>query len=365
VGPGTLGALGALGALEGRLGEVTSTLQGEEAAVLAAVRGGDESAFAALAERYRRQLQVHCYRMVGSYEDAEDLVQETFLRAWRARDTFEGRSLVRTWLYRIATNACLNALTRTPRRLLPPDVTPTPADPRAAPSMSPELPWLQPYPDRLLEPAAPSEMEPEAVAVSRETIELAYLAAIQYLPPRQRAVLILRDALGWPARDVASLLEMTIPAANSALQRARSTLRAHLPSGRTGWAPPTSPSAEEQAVLQRYLDCHEREDPEALAALLREDARLVMPPISGWYLGREAIVTLISGCFSPDFGHLRAVPTGANRQPAVAWYLRRPGDTAHRALTMDVLRVEGGQIAEITAFVFPHLFPAFDLPPAL
>ena len=231
--------------------------------------------------------------------------------------------------------------------------------------MSPELPWLQPYPDRLLEPAAPSETEPEAVAVSRETIELAYLAAIQYLPPRQRAVLILRDALGWPAREVASLLEMTVPAANSALQRARSTLRARLPSGRMGGPRPPTPAPRSARCCNATWTATSGPTPTALAALLREDARLTMPPIPGWYLGREAIVTLISGASAPTSADLRAVPTGANRQPAVAWYLRRPGDTAHRALTIDVLRVEGGQIAEITAFVFPHLFPAFDLPPVL
>ena len=163
------------------------------------MQAGDHAAFTRVVERHRRQLQVHCYRMVGSFEDAEDLVQETFLRAWRARDTFEGRSLVRTWLYRIATNACLNALTCTPRRLPAPGRdTHARRSSRRRPAHVPELPWLQPYPDRLLEPAAPRD-GPEAVAVSRETLELAYLAAIQYLPPRQRAVLILRDALGWPA----------------------------------------------------------------------------------------------------------------------------------------------------------------------
>jgi RNA polymerase sigma-70 factor, ECF subfamily len=175
---------------------------GEGAAAVAAVRAGDEAAFAALAERYRRQLQVHCYRMLGSVEDAEDMVQETLLRAWRARASFEGRSLFRTWLYRIATNACLNALERRPRRITPPDIGPATDDPRVEPMESPELPWLGPYPDHLLEPVAPADAEPDAVVVGRETIELAYLAAIQHLPPRQRAVFILRDSLGWSAQGV-------------------------------------------------------------------------------------------------------------------------------------------------------------------
>src|SRR4051794_2093940 len=161
----------------------------EQAAVLAAVHGGDDAAFASLTERYRGQLQVHCYRMVGLYDDAEDLVQETFLRAWRGRAGFEGRSLFRTWLYRIATNACLNALERNPRHVMPSDVAPPIADPHAEPHWTREIPWIEPFPDRLLEPAAPSESEPDAMIISRETIELAYLAAIQHLPPRQRAVL--------------------------------------------------------------------------------------------------------------------------------------------------------------------------------
>jgi RNA polymerase sigma-70 factor (ECF subfamily) len=337
----------------------------EEAAVLAAVRGGDASAFGALAERYRRQLHVHCYRMLGSLEEAEDLVQDTLLRAWRGRSGFEGRSLFRNWLYRIATNACLNALARTPRRVMPPDLAPAASGPPAEPDASADTPWLQPYPDRLLEPKAPSESEPDALAVSRETIELTYMVAIQHLPPRQRAVLILRDALDWSAKETAALLETSLASVNSALQRARETMRAQLPTGRLDWAPSSDVSEQERALLQRYMDCHERADADALASLLREDVRLTMPPIPSWYAGREVIVKLIAGCFEPEFGHLRCVPTRANTQPAVAWYLRRPGDSEHRSLAIDVLRIEDGKIAEITAFVFPDLFPGFGLPPTL
>src|SRR5207245_7152813 len=204
-------------------GEPSSTPT--EAAVVEAVRAGDESAFTLLAERYRRQLQVHCYRMLGSFDDAEDLVQETLLRAWRGRASFEGRSLLRTWLYRIATNACLNALERAPRRVLPQDVvqpvsaTTDTSEARAEPPYAPEVPWLQPYPDSRLEPPAASETEPEASVLSRETIELAFLAALQHLPPRQRATLILRDVLDWSAREPASLLEPSDPAVNSGPQR--------------------------------------------------------------------------------------------------------------------------------------------------
>jgi RNA polymerase sigma-70 factor, ECF subfamily len=209
--------------------------QAEVQAVVAAARAGDESAFAVLAESYRRELQVHCYRMLGSFEDAEDMVQETFLRAWRKRSSFEGRSSFRAWLYRIATNACLDALERRPPRVLPPQVAPA-ADPRVPPLPTADVPWLQPYPDRLLEGIAPRDAEPDAVLVSKETIELAFLAAIQQLAPRQRAVLILRDVLGWSAKETAMLLDASVDAVNSALRRARSTLKRHLPARRLEWA---------------------------------------------------------------------------------------------------------------------------------
>ncbi|HWT25154.1 MAG TPA: RNA polymerase subunit sigma-70 [Solirubrobacteraceae bacterium] len=322
-----------------------------------------DAAFATRFERHRAELQVHCYRLLGSFEDAEDLVQETFVRAWRNRAGFgaDGRFSFRAWLYRIATNACLDVLRRRPRRVVAPEVAP-PADPAAPPSPPADLLWLQPYPDRLL---APAEDEPGAAVASRETIELAFLAAIQHLPPRQRAALILRDVLGFPAQEAAALLDATVPSLNSALQRARATLRDRLPERRTDWARPSAPSTEERALLRRYLDAHERADVAALAALLREDATLTMPPHPTWYAGREAIVVASAKGFDPAFGSLRSVATGANLQPAAAHYLRAPGETAHRPLALDVLRVEDGRIAEITSFVFPALFRAFGLPPAL
>ncbi len=326
----------------------------------------EESAFAALLERHRRELQVHCYRMLGSFEDSEDLVQETFLRAWRKRASFTPRegSSFRAWLYRIATNACLDVLRSRPRRILPPEVAAA-ADPAAPPSPPADLPWLQPYPDRLLEPIAPADDEPGAVVVARETIELAFIAAIQHLPPRQRAVLILRDVLGWSAKDAASLLEASVASVNSALQRARATLRDRLGERRTEWAPSSEPSEEERELLRRYLEAHERADADALAELLREDARLTMPPHPTWYAGREAILIAMGQGFDPEFGQLRAVAAAANTQPAAAHYLRRPGESEYRPLALDVLRIEGGQVAEITSFVSPGLFPAFGLPPTL
>jgi RNA polymerase sigma-70 factor (ECF subfamily) len=324
------------------------------------------SGFAERFERHRRELQVHCYRMLGSFEESEDLVQETFLRAWRGRESFSDRggSSFRAWLYRIATNACLDVLRGRRARILPSEVT-EPGDPAAPPPPPADLPWLQPYPDRLLESIAPPEDEPGAVVVARETIELAFLAAIQHLPPRQRAVLILRDVLGWSAKDTASQLDGSVTSVNSALQRARATLRDHLPEQRTEWAKVSAPTEEERELLRRYLEAHERADVDELAELLREDARLTMPPIPTWYAGREGILTAMRQGFAPQFGHLRAVVAAANTQPAAAHYLRPPGESEYRPLALDVLRIEGGVIAEITSFVSAELFPAFGLPPKL
>jgi RNA polymerase sigma-70 factor, ECF subfamily len=337
----------------------------EQDEVVVAATSGDQTAFTALAERYRWELQVHCYRMLGSFQDAEDLVQETLLRAWRSREQFQGRSSFRAWLYRIATNACLDALAANARRVLPHQLGP-PADPRATSQFSPdpEIAWLQPYPDRLLDKVAPRDTEPDAQLVAKETIELAFLAAIQLLPPRQRAVLILRDVLGWSARETASLLEVSVASANSALQRARATMKQHLPARRLEWAPSSAPTAEERAVLQRYMDATEQADPATLAGLLAEDARCSMPPTPAWLQGREAVMTAMVQGLVPEFGRWRLLPTWANRQPAAACYLRRPGDSEYRAFSIDVLRVEDGKVAEITAFP-ADLFPAFDLPATL
>ncbi len=313
------------------------------------MRTQTESEFAALVEPHRRELQVHCYRMLASYEDSEDMVQETFLRAWRRRETFQGRSTFRAWLYRIATNACLDALERRPRR--------------APASDHEEISWLQPYPDRLL---APADDEPDAVVEARETIELAFLVAIQHLPPRQRAVMILRDVLDWTAKDTAALLETTVASANSALQRGRATLKERLPEGRLDWAPAGDPSEEVRALLRRYVEATECGDAAGVVALMHEDARFSMPPEPEVFTGRDAIGAFwVEGGFgSPEFGEFRCVLTAANRMPAVACYRRIPGDTAFRPLALDVLRIEGGRITEITTFS-KRLFPAFGLPESL
>ena len=312
------------------------------------VFAGGESVFAALTERYRRELHVHCYRMLASFDEAEDAVQETFLRAWRARDSFDGSSLVRAWLYRIATNVCLDAIRRSARRV-------------AAVHTFVEVPWLTPYPDRLLYEAAPSDEEPEAVVVTRETIELAFLAAMQVLPPRQRATLIARDVLGWPASETATLLETTVVAVNSALQRARATMQEHLPARRSDWSA-GEPSDEERALLDRFIDAHERGDAALAVSIAAQDLRVTMPPYPHIFEGIDVIGPLIARAIGE--GDWRLLPTVANRMPTAASYLRQPGDTIHRPLKLDVLCIVDGRIAEITTFG-PELFPAFGLPATL
>ena len=308
-----------------------------------------ETAFAELAERHRRELHVHCYRMLGSFQEAEDLVQETLLRAWRARDDLEREEWFRAWAYKIATNACLDKIRRDDRRV---------------PSLGSfrDVPWLQPYPDRLLDEIAPVDEEPAEALVARETIELTFIAVIQLLPPRQRAVLILRDVLDWPAARVAELLEIGVAAVNSALQRARATLRDQLPPGRReDWAAPELTQAE-RALLEGFIDTHERGDAEGALALIADDIRVTMPPQPMLFEGREAILSLMRQAFGAEvaMGEWRLVPTSANRQPAAASYLRAPGEQTFEAFKIDVLRVAGGQIAEITTFG-SDLFEAFGL----
>jgi RNA polymerase sigma-70 factor (TIGR02960 family) len=307
----------------------------------------DHSGFAAQAERHRRELHVHCYRMLASFDEAEDAVQETFLKAWRGRSGFDGGSQFRAWLYRIATNVCLDMLRHSSRRT-------------SANSFA-EVPWLQPYPDLLLEAAAPSDEQPEAVAISRETISLAFLAALQVLPPRQRAALVARDVLGWPASETASALGTSVAAANSALQRARATMQSHLPDTRAEWSA-REPSAEERKLIEQFIAAHERLDTEAVIAIAARDIRVTMPPLPYCFQGTEAIRPLMADAAA--MGEWRLVPAGANQMPAAASYLRRPGDSVFRAFKLDVMRVEGAVIAEITTFPADH-FAAFGLQPTL
>ena len=318
--------------------------------------GADEAAFAAECEAYRRRLRLHCYRMTGSVDDADDLVQETLLRAWRARAGFEGRAQLSTWLHRIATNVCLDALERRPARVLPQDVVRAVApddEPRATPPLAPELPWMQPFPDRLL--------DPETLLASRESIELAFLAALQHLPPRQRAVLLLCDVLGWAAKEVAELLELSVGAVTSTLQRAHATMRTLVPSGRSEWTPLAPPTDEERAILARYIAAWEHDDPAELTRLLRDDVRWAMPPAALWFHGRAAVERLFTLFPMRFHGEHRLVAAGANRQLAAAGYLRPHGAAEHRFAGLHLLRVEGGQIAEITTFS-AALCRGFELP---
>jgi RNA polymerase sigma-70 factor, ECF subfamily len=316
----------------------------------------DETAFSRHAERYRRELQVHCYRLTGSLQDSEDLTQETFLRAWRSRASFRGQGTLRAWLYKIATNACLDALRTRPRPALEPV-------PEAAGDF--EVPWLQPYPDQLLEGLVAPDADPEDAVVSKETIELAFIVAIQQLTPAQRAVLILRDVLGWRAKDTASLLETSVASVNSALQRARAGLQQHLPERRLEWEADSEATRQERELLRRYIEATENADPEAMLETLHEDLRFAMPPEPGLFVGRETIVEYWGPGFDQEgFGRMTGVLTRANMQPAVACYRQLPGESEFKPLALDVLRIEGGVIAEITTFP-GQVFAAFDLPEAL
>jgi RNA polymerase sigma-70 factor (ECF subfamily) len=330
---------------------------------LAAAVAGDELAFRRLTEPYRRELLVHCYRMLGSLDDAEDAMQEVLLKAWRGLSGFAGRSTVRAWLYRIATNACLDALGHRARRILPTAIA-APADPHRAPEPdAPELPWLQPCPDVLLDPADPDPLaDPAAALVSREHIGLAFVAAVQYLPPRQRAVLLLREVLGFSAAETAEMLAVTSVAVNSALQRARATLQDGLP---VPGDAPTAP-AEQAELVARYVRAWHAKDVPALVALLREDAHLAMPPTPSWYQGRDSIGIYLERLFASPWGvDLRVVPTGANRQPGLAVYAPAGDGSGHRPFAVKVLTIHGGLIAAINGFVHAGLFERFGLPSRL
>jgi RNA polymerase sigma-70 factor (ECF subfamily) len=327
---------------------------------------GDREAFQQLAEPYRRELQVHCYRMLGSFHDAEDAVQEMFLRAWRGLERFEGRASFRNWLYRIATNVCLDVLARRrgTRRVLPEAYGP-PTD--QAPSGTPatEIAWLEPYPDAALECLADTAPGPDARYELHEAVQLAFVATIQQLPPRQRAVLLLRDVLGWSASETARLLDASVASVNSALQRARATLEKQYPAGRPSVQP--APDDRQRALLERYVRAWEGADLDGFVALLLEDAVMSMPPWKQWYRGREAIRAFFAWAWRVDgHGPFRLVPTAANRQPALAMYRRGPEGPEGpegQAFAIVVLTLQDDAIAAVTTFVEPRLFAAFGLPP--
>ena len=326
-----------------------------EAALVAAARAGDETAFRRLTEPYRRELHVHCYRMLGSLHDAEDAFQETLLRAWRHLAGYEPRGSIRAWLYRIATNVCLSTAAR--RRPEPAAVTHELTTPEG------EAVTLAPYPDALLAELPSSAVDPGARYDLDESVQLAFVAAVQLLPPRQRAVLLLRDVLGFAAAEVAELIDASTASVNSALQRARATLEQRRAEGRLDLTRTAPPDDVELSLVRRYIEAWQSVDIDGLVALLREDAVMTMPPEPLLFRGRQAIghffATVPAG---GALDEIRLLPTRANRQSALAAFVLDREAGLHRAYGLMVLSLDGDAIAEITGFVDPSLFPLFGLP---
>jgi RNA polymerase sigma-70 factor, ECF subfamily len=340
-----------------------STTATEQELLDAACRG-DEDAFRRLVEPHRAALHAHCYRMLGSLHDAEDALQDALLRAWRGLCGFHGQGALRNWLYRIATNACLDAIARRPKRVLPIDYGPPvsgeggePGEPVA------ESVWVEPYPDETLS-LEDGYAGPEARYEQREAVELAFVAALQHLPARQRAVLILREVLGFSAKEVSESLGTTVASVNSALQRARKAVDDRLPEKSQQATLRSLGDERVRQIVQNFVDAFERGDVDAIVALLAEDATFAMPPYEEWYLGREAIADswLMPG--APPTG-LRYLSTRANGQLALGVYALDPERGRYLPIALDVLTLRGRRIADITAFRTPDLFPRFGLPPEL
>jgi RNA polymerase sigma-70 factor, ECF subfamily len=325
----------------------------------------DRLAFERFTAAHRRELKLHCYRMMGSLHEADDLVQDTFLRAWRGRSEFDGRGSFRGWLYTIATNSCLNALKARSRahRILQQPGQP-PSHGRATGGPTAEVTWLEPYPDAELPGLLDGEPGPEARYETREAVQLAFVAAIQVLPPRQRVALLLCDVLGWSAVETAGLLGGSTASINSALQRARTTLAARYPQGRPMHR--SQPNPEEGLLLERYMQAWQGANLDDLIELLRRDATYHMPPWAEWYQGREAIRGFFETIWA-NFAGFRTVAIGANAQPAVGVYARTHQAPMWRAHSLHVIEPVDGGIASLTVYVpplGPKLFPAFGLPPA-
>lgn len=343
----------------------------DEAKHLTAARNGDAGQFSELTEPYRRELQVHCYRILGSFHEAEDMVQETFLRAWKRLATYEGRASFRAWLYKIATNACLDFLDqRRSRRLLPSDASPASEPNTAILPPSAEMTWLEPFPDEWL--SGQSAVNPEARYTDSESISLSFLTALQVLPPRQRAVLILRDVLDFSANETAEVLEITVSSANSALHRARVTLAGRYHGREPEGSTTSLPDERTQWLLDHFVQAWETADVEGLVALLKEDAILAMPPSPSWYQGRESIRIFVGatvfgdeGMFgSKASGRWRLVPTRANASPAFALY-QRDEKNEYQAFGMHVLSYDADGLSQIVSFIDASLTARFGLPPKL
>ena len=333
----------------------------ETADLVARARAGDGDAFGVLVEPHRRELQVHCYRMLGSFQDAEDALQDTLLSAWQGLDGFEGRASLRTWLYRIATNRCLNAR-RAVRRRRAKEWDIADVDPPEPTGLG-EVVWLEPYPDALLAGAAAASPGPEARSEQAEAISLAFVTALQLLPPRQLAVLILRDVLGYRAREVAGMLDSTVGSVDSALKRARAALRGRLPSTGERERAPAPDSPAERALVARFVRAYESADIAALVDLLTEDVTVSMPPIPFEYAGRAAVARFCAAIIRPGRTY-DLVPTRANGQPAFALYVRTASDGVRQGTGLLVLDLSGDRICAMTRFE-RGVLPSFGLPPSL
>jgi RNA polymerase sigma-70 factor, ECF subfamily len=333
----------------------------DEERLLEAASRGDQDAFGALVEPRRSELHAHCYRMLGSLHDADDALQETLLRAWRGLSGFKrGRSL-RPWLYRIATNVCLDAISKRPKRVLPIDHSPPAQGDEGPGEPVVEAIWIEPYPDEIVG-VADGRAAPDARYEQRESVELAFVAALQHLPARQRAVLILREVLGFSAREVAESLETTAASVNSALQRARSTVDERLPAASQQATLRSLGDTGLRDVVRSYVEAWESRDVDAIVAMLVEDATFAMPPLPNWRYGRDSVIEFIVGT---GVHRLRWVPARANAQPAIGWYMWDPRSESYAPTSLEVLTLEGARVKAITAFVFPDLFSRFGLPEAL
>jgi RNA polymerase sigma-70 factor (ECF subfamily) len=334
-------------------------MRGSTVQTFARARAGDEDAFRELTDPHRRELQVHIYRIVGSAHDAEDLLQETLLAAWRGLEQFEGRASVRAWLYRIATNRSLDALRSRGRRPEEERITQMPE-----PTRWNEPVWLQPYPDLLIDGVPDAAPGPEARYETKEAVALAFIVGLQQLPPQQRAALVLRDVLGYRAGEAAEMLETSEASVNSLLRRARAAFESRLPAAGRERAPLPN-SKLERDVVGRFAETIENGDVDAMVALLIDDAWLTMPPLPHAYQGRNAIRAFLRGAEERRGAPMRLVPTRANAQPAFGCYLSVSETDVARAFSLLVLTLEGNRISAITWFADTNVFPQFGLPRSL
>jgi RNA polymerase sigma-70 factor (ECF subfamily) len=328
----------------------STSATGQERELLEAARGGDQDAYGRLVEPYRSELHAHCYRMLGSVHDAEDALQEALLRAWRGLSRFEGRSSLRSWLYTIATNTSLNVIEKRPKRVLPVDYGP-PADPHEGPGEPiVESVWVEPYPDDKLD-LEDRFAAPEARYEQRESIELAFVAALQNLPPNQRAVLLLREVLGFSAREVAEMVETTTASVNSALQRARKTVDDRLPEQSQQATLRSLGDEGLREVVDRYVEAWQRGDVDAVVGMLTEDAAFAMPPLGTWFRGRDAITVFLAGWPLSGQWRWRPVQVRASGQVALAFYSWDPEEESYLPFALNVLTLRGARISDITAFI--------------